>query len=537
MSHTIIAAPLLYFTGATSTAGAAAVMVTVMTPVAISLALGAVVVAVAKMEECQLKKCASSYRSNLETTLNLMQKKFSESEVTGSVRTSLASELESLRKMPEFVGKRISEGKISATDVERIRGEFDDFNRKIAMAEARLREARQMVSFHEEQVAKYLSQMEEKYGGDECILKDFQSQQNRLLQMSDSEPQKKASQLSDLSSRVAAMLDKLVIENLVGKLVPANEAAQPGRIHSKKSRSISPDKRMEMRIQKISRIKKHQEEIEYCFMRLKQASPETVTSDMAGLFDEAAASESIERVSAIRDEIKMAYQEVHEKTILSGFFKTKLIECKQHFTLSAALSEKVNLALEMKVLTADMYKKLFIDIEGELVRMVERQRRGQLEKKIREGLSTLDYVVLDPSIEESIATRLQKGEPVLLDTKHDEYKLLVKLAPNASVAIRLVRIVESERDKQNVSDRQMKRDKDIMGEWCKSLDVFKETLESNGVLLVEQLRVEDRIDYLTIEQLDQQKIDVSKLRGSLPSGERKEKTGGKAGRVAINKRS
>jgi hypothetical protein len=164
------------------------------------------------------------------------------------------------------------------------------------------------------------------------------------------------------------------------------------------------------------------------------------------------------------------------------------------------------------VITRDLYQQKFIEIESELARMVEQKRRHFIEEKVRNNLSKLDYVVLDTSMEEAVTSKLDRGEIAMLDTKYDDYKLLVRMAKDDTIALRLIRVVASEREKSEVTDFQKKKDQELMGEWCKNLDVLKQNLQESGVLLVEQIRVEEDVDYLTVEQLEQQKVDTSKIR-------------------------
>lgn len=520
MSHAVAGVPiLLSYSGMTAVASAAAV---ILIPVAIGMALGAIVSAMEKSCEEERKLCALRFKDDLATTVKSMESSLDSVQVSDSHRKALRQEYSRLTKLPEILANKIETSHISNSDVHQVKKELEQFNEKVALYQARFKENKQQIGFQEEIIRNYFKQIETKYAKDPGRISALKQEFADITDASDEHLDKKVSRMSDFSSKMAAMLDRLVLEKLLGGLVNKSEKAAPApKGPQGPGPGPTPDQPDPL-IKKLAKLKKAQQEIDFYFRRLKETAPEKVTGNLEKIASEAATSEFLDRILAIRDEIKMTYQKVHEALFLSDFFKEKLQASLTFFGPETGLHEKIRQALKETQITRDMFQPLYEEIETRLGERLEKQRRELIESKIREGLAKLDYVVMDSDIEENMAERLQKGEIVLTDTKYDDYKLLIRMGKNDALVIRLVRVVADEKEKTDISEFQRKKDKELMGEWCKNLDLLKEHLKQSGVLLVENLRVEENVDYFTIEQLELQKVNTTRIKkqGTAPAATR-----------------
>jgi hypothetical protein len=259
------------------------------------------------------------------------------------------------------------------------------------------------------------------------------------------------------------------------------------------------------------------QEAEYYFERISREAPDLVTPELQKLFERLTTTVFPDKVAGIRDELVLTFQRFQERSHLSAFFREKLSALQAVIPTDQPLSRRLEKTLKQAIIPRDLFQDLDRESAEWLAQDLERRKHALIDANVKKNLAALDYVVLDPTLEESLTERLARGEIVLLDTKYDEYKLLLKVAPDESLILRLIKVVAQEAEKHNISEFQKQKDTELMKEWCQNLDVFLEGLQAAGIHAAERLRVEDKVDYLTIEQLDQQKIDTNRLKWSRKS--------------------
>lgn len=508
MSPAVIAGNAIVSTIALIPSGVAMVTTTVLAPIAFGAALGAMAAAMEEASEKRRSEISLLLRNDISVFLETFQTRVNNASLSLESRKKLLNELAILKTTSATVADRIVYGEAVQREIDRIRNLLEEFGEKIAHHETKFAETKELVAFHVSRVRNYFTQMEESFSSDDIRLVQLKESWAEIQALPNSQMDSKLTKLSELSAKLGAHLDKAALT----KMLSAPKSTKAG---IKPSGPVLPKPpspgRNRPSLGRVTKLKKAQQEVEFCVKRMKETF-DISSEKLEGLASEAASSMSIERVLAIRDQITMEYQKTAEEIFLSNFFREKLKACQPLLDPAGELSGKVGEMAGRKKIRRDEFTPLFIEVEAQLNRQMEQKKRQLIQEKIREGLTRLDYVVIDSELEEDLVTKLSRGDIVPVDTKYDDYKLLIKVAPDQTLGIRLIRVTPDENEKNNISDFQKKKDQELLSEWCKNLDLLIEHLKDHGILMFEKLKIEDRVDYLTIEQLEQSHIDTARLK-------------------------
>jgi hypothetical protein len=122
--------------------------------------------------------------------------------------------------------------------------------------------------------------------------------------------------------------------------------------------------------------------------------------------------------------------------------------------------------------------------------------------KLNEILEDIGYQVVDQELIENF----YKGEIIYIDTIYgDNYKIQAKLE-DGKLFLRLVKVFEDQKDIENLTEYEKRKDYEVANSWCKNLDKIIEKLKENGILMETIKRIEPtqaEITYIVNKELIQ----------------------------------
>jgi hypothetical protein len=514
MSHAIVATPFLVQVAGPGALAAAAT--TVLIPVLIGATMATIVAAVAKASEKERTCCATYLRHDLNQSMDRLEARYMDTTLSPKMKQALAAEMAEIRRLPESISMAITSGRVVQAEAQRLKDRIESLDLKISQAMARHEESKKSEEYLSGKVKALWHQAEAEIPDSQsapwsALKEEWQEAQS----LPDEDRDEKIERFRHLTVKIGTLLDRRIMKRLAQTLAaqqtspvaptPSTPPPAPSSPADSGTDLFGDSSGPEHTLRRL------RENILELSERLREIAPDQLTGRMEQLQKEAATSDFLDRVKVIADEFRMTFQKAHEQRFLDGYFRDKLQASLTCLPPTHPLGREVQDILAGGLISRKNFDDLWIRLETELSLLLEREKREVVEKRLRESLEKLDYVVTGPALEEALSERLAKGEVCRLETKYRDYHLLLKLAPEGSLVLRLVKVVESAREKENVSDFQRQKDGELMKEWCKSLDAFKDHLMEVGIVLIEDIRLEDKIDYLTIEQLEQQKIDTTGL--------------------------
>lgn len=225
---------------------------------------------------------------------------------------------------------------------------------------------------------------------------------------------------------------------------------------------------------------------------------EEVFSELNILVTETNESQYEQRLSIIRDQIKLKYGKLKEQIAETNVYKYNLVKLMgviSDFSGSEELLKQIGALLLNKYIDKNNFDELSRRI-NEFIAHSQSVERTKLQKsdfvgKVKNTLENLGYGVINDSEEkQDILPKLENGEIVYLNTEWEEYKIMLKIDDKSQIATRMVKFVSNEDEKNNVSTYQKQKDAEITKKWCKDYDRFLEKMKDQGINLDIKVRKE-----------------------------------------------
>lgn len=399
---------------------------------------------------------------------------------------------------------RVRDGTVAAADVAALRQQTEAFEQEVALAEARFAQAQRLAERLRRQVEPLLDKLVQR-GHPEAprLARELAA----ALALPDDRVEERAQRLSALLAALEAIADGVLVSGALDRLF----AAAGGKKRKARGSGPGPDDTGAAQL----RQRELKQEAALYWQGLREDFPAAASAELAQLAHEAATSQDPGRLTALRDQLELVYGRCCEEQALTAFFRQRLEALRATMPAESDLGRRLAAVLARPLIGRADFAELAGACERELIAGIERDRRRMVEEKLREALSRLDYLVLDPADEQQYAERLRRSQTLLLPTRYPEYQLLLRLAEDHTLTVRLVRVVAGESDRREVSAGQKQRDQDVRKQWCQHVDVLLEDLARGGVFSFERLRVEDEVQLLTLEQVEQLGLSSNRLREAL----------------------
>lgn len=436
-------------------------------------------------------------RSGIGATLEAIRKQVADGAVSERSGVEILREAAHLQDvvLPEIL-EGVRQGKLTKGDLVPFRQRLEQLELLVAQHQALLTEHRKRSAFLAGKVESLLRNIKEKAAAD-SPLEALEARAREILGVPDARIEERVAELTSFAAGLNAMAGRNHMRELVDRLLP----------HSASSVSAAGTA-----FDASVRLKAMQADIGYFLERLGSDFPASLTGQLRESAAVARESTNPQQVSAVRDALRLAWQAEHSALVLSNFFRERLEGFLGQLGPAEPLHVEIGAVLREERIGRETFDRLFLAFETWLGERIDAERHRVLEESVRTALGKLDYVLLQNDGPAELAAKLRETGTALLETRHPDYALMLRLGANDAVAMRLIRIVEREEDKRNVSEFQRTQDTEMKAEWCRNADVFKELLDEAGVRMVEKLRVEDDVQYFTLEQLEGLRIDVSHFR-------------------------
>ncbi len=432
-----------------------------------------------RKEDVGLKKCSRSLEKELEKAVSLIHRNFQNAVLNKEGMEELLKEEAEIKKEAARIVELVGTGAFSPVDARHFRSLLERFSENLSRREQEAREQTRLAAYLLERVRKSLDRASESYPDRKDEVGEYRAKSRKFR---DLPPDKLVEHLGAL----ADLCEKVTLSFMEEKAVTDRDLLKP------------------------------LQEIEFYLERLRTEFPRSTLGELETSVREARDSVFPEKILAIRDEIQLKLQKAREEKFLGQFFHDNLQASLVLFEDGHPVRVAIARELREPQISRESFRALSMQIEKALQAKVDLERKKVLQEKVREGLSRLDYVVGKSSLAEKAGEKLERGEILLLETRYPDYKVLIKLGEDESLVIRLIRVVETARERDDVSEFQRRKDSEMVKEWCGSVDILLEDLRKNGIGVNEHLRVEEKVDYMTIEQLELSGIHLGKSKKKAP---------------------
>ncbi|MHB8881896.1 MAG: hypothetical protein ACYC69_10370 [Thermodesulfovibrionales bacterium] len=225
----------------------------------------------------------------------------------------------------------------------------------------------------------------------------------------------------------------------------------------------------------------------------------------------------IQRIEMVNNNIKLRYGQLKEALAWTAVYRDVLQKLHQKLALyegSGQISASINEILEARYINKTDYESMLMSA-AEFISHAEedserKRLRDRLAQKIKGGLEGLGYAVIS---EGDDLESLENEKIVYLDTRWEDYKVMMRLSEGQELVTRLVKVVPTEADMVNMSEYQKQKDIEVAKQWCKDYDEFLGRLGSEGIGFNVKLRKEPDVEnvfYVVSEALASREAERSK---------------------------
>lgn len=224
---------------------------------------------------------------------------------------------------------------------------------------------------------------------------------------------------------------------------------------------------------------------------------ENASHGYKGMVDEARAERSIQRLSVVKDQIKLTYGKLKEEIAWSQVYKDILRDHMKKLTQYAVSNELLH-EIDHMLNKASVKKKEFSNLSNRINHVIaelEKKKRLTENKEkfignVRKNLLKLGYTVFSDDDTSDLTKRVEQDGVVYFNTKWDGYKLMAKVSAASELITRIVKIVPTDSEKQKITDYQKQKDVDIARKWCSDYDRFLTEMKARGINMRVKVRKE-----------------------------------------------
>ena len=189
------------------------------------------------------------------------------------------------------------------------------------------------------------------------------------------------------------------------------------------------------------------------------------------------------RLSAIRQEVKMCYGKLKERKVLTEVFKEELHDMLPLMKLAQGTNAK-NLLVRMEdLLTArdvsrDEFTSLYEDVKILLAEQMESIIDETVTKQVGEALNEMGYTLVGEDGEDLPGLSAQQVN--FIESPYEGYQVKVKVDNGGRLSTRLVRVADSEEEKDSSGEYQRQKDIEVGKKWCKDIEKVHEKMKDEG---------------------------------------------------------
>lgn len=229
-------------------------------------------------------------------------------------------------------------------------------------------------------------------------------------------------------------------------------------------------------------------EILDCAARIGQIDPQE-REKLRPLLDELEHPSPFEsRISMIHRQVRLTYAALRERVAQTISFKEELSPLLPLISLIPAgepFANRIQSLLESKFIERNTFLPLYEEARQLLAQTQENLADTMLTEKVSSILEEMGY-----SLDTTEEKTWKPGQIIYLNSPYDGYSIMLKISEKKDLAIRLVRKVATETEREHISAYQRQKDVEIGKKWCADLDAFLERMRQFGIPLETTLRQE-----------------------------------------------
>ena len=194
------------------------------------------------------------------------------------------------------------------------------------------------------------------------------------------------------------------------------------------------------------------------------------------------------RLAAIREEVRMRYGKLKERKVLTEMFKEELrdmLPLVKRARGAEAVIVRMEELLTARDVSREEYLPLYEDVKALLGEQLESITDEILAEKVGGALEEMGY-----SLVGSEGDGLSTEDVNFIQSPYEGYRVKLKVDRGGALLTRLVRVVESEDEKNAASEYQKQKDIEVGKKWCRDLDALHERMKSEGIEFDTALRKE-----------------------------------------------
>ena len=199
---------------------------------------------------------------------------------------------------------------------------------------------------------------------------------------------------------------------------------------------------------------------------------------------------SKDKLKMVFESIKLDYGKAKEIAIWSNIYREDLVKLSK-LELNDEVQNNITSLQNQDIISKNEFKSIADEI-NEII--IQKQERAILVEALRDNLNSMGYSVIN---EESSINKLENGEIIYLDTDEDDYKIMIKLNRDMNLTTRVVRVVATSKERENITSYQREKDREVAKKWCSNYDKLSNLLKVNAIEIDTTLRIEPEDDNLT----------------------------------------
>ncbi|MBF0338713.1 MAG: hypothetical protein HQL05_12895 [Nitrospirae bacterium] len=254
------------------------------------------------------------------------------------------------------------------------------------------------------------------------------------------------------------------------------------------------------------------------YNRIRDIDPDYV-SELTPLANELDDCPYSQRLQLIRTTMKLHYGKVKALAAETNSFRDmleKLLGYASQYDGAAEVSPTIETLFSQKYINRQQYDNGVAQLTEFVAKAEERIARQRLIRKLKDNIESLGYAIAagddaaSPDVESltsDLLLKIDNGQVVYIDTQWQDYKVMLKLNQNAELTTRLVKLVQSQQQTQDVPTNQRQRDMEIARKWCEDYDKFLEKFRQEHLSLGLRLRKEPQEQDILYIVDNRQQID------------------------------
>ncbi|MES0337795.1 MAG: hypothetical protein SFH39_15740 [Candidatus Magnetobacterium sp. LHC-1] len=237
------------------------------------------------------------------------------------------------------------------------------------------------------------------------------------------------------------------------------------------------------------------------YNRIRDIDPDYV-SELTPLANEIDDCPYSQRLQLIRTTMKLHYGKIKAIMAETNSFRDmleKLLGYASQYDGAAEVSPTIETLFSQKYINRQQYDNGVAQLTEFVAKAEERIARQRLIRQLKDNIESLGYAIAAgtdtastdvEALASDLLLKIDTGQIVYIDTQWQDYKVMLKLNKDAELTTRLIRLVQSQQQTQDVPTNQRQRDMEIARKWCEDYDKFLEKLQQEHLSLGLRLRKE-----------------------------------------------